>query len=316
MPYPDISIPGIPGPLIEPRDYTTTGDVTLSQRVNYFKNLTIASGHTMTGVAGGTIIVVQRTLSVVGTISVNGLGAIGGVSTAVGPGGGGLVSIGTTPTIGGVAPGAGRIQQWMANSGAGGPNNGSAWPAQVLNVPTDITLLSLILRYLTDAPSHTAVSGTYGPVGGGGGGASGVAAATGSAMSNGQPPNATNSGGSGFGGGGGGGGDAGFSPSQLAGGAGGGVILILCGILSGAGTISANGVNGGDASALAEGGGGGGGGGGAVVIAYHRAATTTPTLQATGGTGGGGKGSGQAGGNGGAGLATSFRINVGIASTI
>lgn len=339
--YPDLILPGFPGPLIPPTDWTVSGNTTLSQRINYFRNLTISGSSTLTGVAGGTIIVVQHKLQIdSGSIlSLNGLGGIGGAASAVGLGGGaylasvsnsftslstGVPALHMSDTIAFPPVLFDPIQPVMASGGTTSANqpggNGGAWSSTTAGAPTDISLFLALLQFITNARGHTDNATSFIGGGGGGGGANtsgsgsstgglyGQAGVTGTAL-------AAQSGGSGFGGGGGGGSIASlFGGSTGVGANGGGVILILCGILSGAGTIRANGNNG--TAPAANQGGGGGGGGGAVCVAYHIADSSTPTLQANGGTGGAPGGNGKTGGTGGAGVATSFRFNIGIASSI
>ena len=64
----------------------------------------------------------------------------------------------------------------------------------------------------------------------------------------------------------------------------GGVLIIFCNQLAGSGTISANGVAGGNGSVL-DGPGGGGSGGGSVTVMYQ-SDSSTATIQANGGSGG------------------------------
>ncbi len=323
----------LPGPLCWPGSVAVAANTTLGQRLNYYEDLTIPSGVTLTGVSGGTIIVCFSTLRVDGTLSVNGLGAAGGPSHQPGNGGGAwgrflsnaIRTQGGFLSAGSIATGipyaaAPALQAFMADGGgsadtavAGSP--GSAWPsatgslfdAQALD-PGDLPFLQhLIQLILLGGGSHS-----FGRVIGGGGGGGGAQqdwfpGLGGQIGARGQT--GTGPGGSGFGGGGGGGNTAATNQVQAgAGGAGGGVLAIYCHSLAGSGTISANGGDGNPA--LGDGGNGGGGGGGAVVVAYRQREATIPTLQANGGIGPNSAGAGAAGGNGGAGIALSFQIGV------
>lgn len=107
-----------------------------------------------------------------------------------------------------------------------------------------------------------------------------------------------------IGGGAGGGGGAintgiGSSGTSGSGGHGGGVIYIACNILSGVGTIRADGGN--ASSASGSGAGGGGGGGGGAIIIVRRSSTFSGTMSVSGGLGSAGSGGGSSGTNGSAG---------------
>lgn len=345
--FPDLILPGVPSPLIPPADYATAGNVTLPARVNFFRNLTVNSGHTLTCLGGGTIIVVQQTLTVVstGVISANGLGSQVNAAANGGGGGGGAYgraavltrSSGAFISFGAVsasnpyvlAPGT---QNFMAAGSAGGAagvagGNGGAWPLTGGGAfdasnsdPQEVDLVLALLDLIRAGNGKD--DATYGAIGGGAGGNGGVGQATaGSAGAAGNlggiggqgtsGNRAGGGGGSGFGGGGGGGGAGTTSGTGGQGGRGGGVILIICGFLTGTGTISANGNNG-SAGGASNGGSGGGGGGGAVVVGYHQVdGAGSPTVQANGGTGPAGTGTGTKGGNGGAGIALKFLFSVG-----
>lgn len=367
---PSIYIPTLPAPVFPPRDRVVSGNTTLANRVNYYRNLTINTGVTLTGVVGGTIIVVQQTLNVVGNISVNALGtkgyqAIAGQSRVNGGAFGGAypnntTSIGFSPrslgsffsqasVINSTTPWglADPITAYMGSGGqstnnapgtGGNGGAGGAWPFNAAGPfgleafdPQDWNLLVSLLDFIR---AHGArVSAQWGGVGGGagGGGGSGTSGTSqpGVTASMGWGTNgpATNqggaSGGSGIGGGGAGGQggntSGGFGTGTGgAGGNGGGILVIICGTLSGGGTISANGENGDNGNGVSDGG-GGGGGGGAALVSYHDLGSSTPTIQANGGSGGSGGTpgasgavSGGNGGAGGAGIATSFLINVGL----
>lgn len=109
------------------------------------------------------------------------------------------------------------------------------------------------------------------------------------------------------GGGGGGGGNNGATAAG-AGGGGAGVIKLRCGVLTGSGTIEANGGNGGNGTAGAGSWGGGGGGSGGLVAVYaDNADGWTGTLQALGGTHGTGSGETVAATDGSPGTAILFK---------
>jgi len=331
-------LPGLPAPMGPLRSVVIAGDTTLTTRLNYYDNLTVNTGVTLTGMPGGTIIVVRNVLSVVGTISVNALGGMGGAVVAGGYGGGawgrgasgdgggyrfngGFMANGS---LGAAVPYdvAPSMQRGMANGGAGGAagagSAGGAWPFTTGGLidalraePIDyLVMLKLWELILEGEGNNNATIGAIGGGGGGGGANLGANAAAGGTIGTaGVSPSGGSAGGGGSGIGGGGGGGNGTGATAGAGGRGGGALLILCGVLSGGGTISANGANGVNASG--NGGGGGGGGGGAAAVGYNVAASSTPTMQANGGTHGNGAGAGSNGGDGGAGLATSVKVNIG-----
>ena len=329
MPY-DLGALALPTHFSPVVDATISGNTTLTEQLNIFNNLTISGAVTLTGLAGGTIIIVRENLVIdnaSGVISVNALGAkpLGFGAISAGGAGGGAINFGTSAALTIEAFHA-RLQRIMASGGAGVNTNavggsGGAWSAASTANPlingwaTAAGLVELMLL----RPSDDA---TYGGIGGGAGGegADGVPAGTGGAGgtqgkagANGSAATASGGGGSGFGGGGGGGGASGTSGTPGDGARGGGTLLIITKTINNAGTISANGANGPNASAAGQCGGGGGGGGGAVHVLYEfTAGSGVGTLQANAGLGGtNGGGTGSAGGAGGAGMATSARIRAG-----
>lgn len=335
----------LPGRFETPTDFATSGNLTLPARYNYFKNLTVNNGHTLTGVGGGTLLVVEETLQIVagGVISVNALGGRGGASVNNAPGafgfGGGpwrpnlgafTITQGQFLSVGAIAAG----NPWERNiltammpvggvGGLGGGNNPGAvgsgpFPEAARGVfggatvpPAGWELIEELLRMMRERPTDDATTGGIGGGGGGSGaggngaGAGGAGGMAGTGGAVGASNGAGGGGGSGFGVGGGGGSGVGAAASG-AGGRGGGVLIIVCGTLNNLGIISA------DASAGAgtgnASGGGGGGGGGAVVVGYETL-TALGTLRALSG-GGGATGSGGTGAAGTAGLATSFQVSV------
>lgn len=269
--------------------FGTGGDGSATISVNtsltadmYYQNLTINSGVTLA--TQGFIVWVAGTLTVNGTLSAN-AAAQNGSNGLVNAGGAGGTLLPTNTTIGGVGAG-----------GAGGVNAGNTTGGS---------------------------SGCVGQKGGNGGAGAGVAGSAGNATQattgggtkrifyNMNPFNhplcGVNSGSSaltvfvGGTGGGGGGGNNNSTTGGGGGGAGGGACLVYANIITGTGTIHANGGNGGDGYAVSGNNGGGGGGGGGVLIVF----STTPsavaagvTATANGGTGGTGHGGGANGSNG------------------
>lgn len=333
---------GLPGRFTAPIDVTISGNTTLTERINYFKNLTINNGIVLTGLAGGTIIVVEETLTLsnaTSQISVNGLGGKGatGVTNAVAPGGYGggawgfdlttlTLTQGQFLSVGAISASnpyaRQRLQTAMGSGGAGMPFGGAggAYPAtsramfagttvQLAQWELVLALLELILERPTDDANGGGIGG-----GGGGAGGSGAAPGTGGvAGANGGKggtstgaAGAGGGGGSGFGGGGGGADSNSSSVASGAGGRGGGVLLVIAKTINNAGIITADGANGSNATA----GGGGGGGGGAAVLAYESTSGSgVGTVRANGGSAG--TGGSLNGGAGGAGLAASFKIRSG-----
>lgn len=327
---PSFTLPGLLGRATPPIDVVISGNTTLTERINYFRNLTVNSGITLTGIAGGTIIIVEGTLTNAGVISVNALGGLGGALNLPGYGGGawgrgfqtqtvrtagGFIST-TTPSASvpyAVAP---KAQRSMATGGvgqAGAGGAGGAWPFAtggmidaLQQAPLDYMLLLALWELIQEnMGDDNATTGSIGG-GGGGGGRSGANNASGAGGVFGMGGAANDAGGSGFGGGGGGG--SGTGGTGVAGGRGGGVLLLFCRTLDNTGgVISADG--GAGSNSGTAGGGGGGGGGGAVTVSYE-ALTAAGTVRASGGAGGTSS-SGSAGGAGGAGAAVSVKIRSG-----
>lgn len=298
--------PGLPAPLTPPEDKTFSVDTTLTVPVAYYKNLTINAGVTVTGLAGGTIIIVQETFTLNGVLSANGLGAAGGAANN-NPGSGAALRATDPP----------ELYLYMPRSGvpAAGAVGGAAtaWPLATATL-TDLQILILGIGYVLDGgriPGTAGVGSGFGAAGGGGGGGGCANAASSDAdgahdMGNGGDTS-TRSGGSGVGSGGAGGDGTGVTAG--AGGTGGGVSLVYCSVLSGSGSMTCNGTNG--ANGATNGGGGGGGGGGFACIAYHTTSNDSTTVSANGGTGGtAGGGTGFAGGNGSAGAAFKLQMSV------
>lgn len=336
---------GLPGRFRAPIDVTTSGSASLTERINYFKNLTVAAGHTLTAVAGGTIIVVEEklTIAATGVLSANALGGKGASAAtnaiAAGGYGAGLWNYdSTTPltvTMGQfLSSGAisstnpfvrQRLQPLMAAGGAGGAltvvgTNGAAYPvasrglfAGTTIALTQWELVLALMELMLERPTDDATAGAIGGGGGGAGGSggAGTGGAGGTVACRGASSSAAGAGGgggSGFGGGGGGAGGSGGTTAGGVGGRGGGVLIVIAREVDNGGTISANGGPGtaGDSTT----GEGGGGGGGAVVVAYeHVSGSGVGTVQANGGSGS--NGAGNNGGAGGAGLASSFDIRSG-----
>lgn len=132
--------PMLPGRFTAPADVTIAANVTLTEQINYFKNLTIADTKVLTGLAGGTLLIVEETLTIAGAtsqITGDGMGGIGGASVAgaVSNGGlgGGVVAPGLTLTrtngfvsVGAISAtnppyhGIPMLQPPMGTGGAGG----------------------------------------------------------------------------------------------------------------------------------------------------------------------------------------------------
>ena len=284
-------LPGLIGRFTTPADVTISSNTTLATRINYFATLTVNASITLTGLAGGTVIICETALVNAGTISAN---ALGGRSAGYGGGAWGRGKQPVIRTSGGFISDAAlgatvaydlapTVQQHMASGGStvngAAGSAGGAWPFTtgapidaLRGEPIDYLLLLALWDLLQQGQGND--NATTGAIGGGGGGGNGL------------------------------GGTAG-----RAGGRGGGVLLIICKALNNTGTISANGANGTAGSGASTGGGGGGGGGG-VVVAYETL-TAAGTIQASGGSGGAAGAGGAAGGAGGAGAAASFNIRSG-----
>lgn len=332
----NLSAWGVPPPQTTPIDVTISGASTLTEQVNYFRDLTINSSQTLTGIAGGGIIVCRDlTINSSGIIDFNGLGAKGGATSSLSGYGGGAWGFDVT----GLARTNGffdsasatdfftpRLQMAMASGAAGRntngtPSAGSAWPAAssspgggTWGLQGGWPLVGALIELMHHRPTDDA---TAGAIGGGGGGAShsaavggtaGIAGIIGGKGTDGTVATASGGGGSGFGGGGGGAGRTAGGTAQ-AGGRGGGVLVIVCRNINNAGTIRANGAAAGANAANSPA--AGGGGGGAVVVLYETTSGSgVGTLQANGGAAGTSSG-GVNGSAGGAGLAASFKIRSG-----
>lgn len=243
---------GLPGRFATPIDVTISGNTTLSERINYFKNLTINNGIVLTGVAGGTIIVVEETLTLsngTSQISCNALGGKGAAQQAAntvgaaGFGGGvwgfdsatpltitqgqflssGAMSA-TNPVV------RARLQTLMAAGGAGGSaagndgTAGTAYPVASKGMFASTTiqlaqweLILALMEMMLERPTDDATGGGIG--GGGGGSGSGGAAHSSGGTGGTVGSKATVGSGAGSGGpggsgfGGGGGGGAGAAAS-------------------------------------------------------------------------------------------------------
>ena len=334
----------LPGHFTAPVDVTISGSVALTERFNYFKNLTINNGIVLTGLGGGTIIVVEETLTLANgssQISVNELGAKGAASEGLGGKGGGLpfsnnaVGVLTMGALSHATLAATVPYIWPplilvnnGDGGAGGAYNaaGSAGVAATTMTPpvsdaarsitfqweTFISALhAMLMRWEDDA--------TYGGIGGGGGGAGGGTAGTGASVAGGVGGSkgalgsagaGGGGGGGGLGSGGGGGGGGVGAGAGGPGGRGGGALLILCRTLNNAGLLTADGGAGSNGTGTNAGGGGGGGGG--MVLVGYETLTALGTLRANGGAAGALIGTGLNGAAGAAGITGSFKIRSGV----
>ena len=264
---------------------TTLADSGIGVKVMQYNNLTVNTGIYLEGHANDKVLVilVKGTLTLNGTIRMNGRGGIGGTGNisdggdagAFGGGGGGGA---TGLALGGGGGGFGQAGQV---EGLGGGRNESTYPwvptlpfasfcgrgGNGGNVAVGTVGINLMNALLVALPFET-VRYLYGA--------------------------------------GGGEGTGGFDGGD--GGQGGGVIWIEANaiIWGGAGIVSVNGVNG-SAGGAAKGGGGGGAGGFAQIVFLTK--TGASTIQATGGTAGaGGGGGGFAGGAGVAGSTGEFQV--------
>ncbi len=256
-----------------------------------------------TGATGGVLAIdVQNTLTLnTVTVSVDGLGFRGGAGLQLNG-----VTAGTANTdFRSVAPAAyagAAVNGWHGSKGegiAGSPlwvesagtflSTGSGYPGVVADGSMGRGAPGNAGGGGTDAES---VAGNSNNAGGSGGGNGGIGGAGGNSQgvdlaSGGVPaasfPNSVNRVVMG-GGGGAGGRNNGVAATDSAGGAGGGIVMIRAGFLSGTATITANGLNPGNATP--NDGGGGGGAGGSIVILTEAGGETGLTLQARGGAGG------------------------------
>lgn len=250
-------------------DVTISGDTTLTNDMNY-RNLTIDGGVTLR--TAGYSVRVSGTLVNNGTISVAG-GNGGNGSTGIGAGGAGGVQ---------AYPGH-RYTLGMATAGGDGEGTSGTGTANGTGGTAGASELTV-----TYAPRILRAGG-----GGGGGGAHGVAD---SAVKNSAGPLAGARGGAG-----GAATGAGASSRRGAGGgAGGGVIEIWAYTINNAGTITANGGDGGNGVTSTEASGNGGGGGGGCIQIFYHAVTgsglgTRTVAGGAAGTGGNGGAAGSSG---------------------
>ena len=265
------------------------GTLTLARDM-FYSNLTVPVATTLE--TNGFRIYVKNTLTVAGTIDNSGAAAVtntGGAGTAGGTMFGGTAGAnGVTATIasGAIAGNNGTNQTLGGgnNSGRGGTGGLTGVAAGGVGGTQNVLVTSF---GDTRADPQTTVGAFIGlnPVGG-------VTSCPSVA-----------------GGTGGGSGAAGpVNPQSVSGGGGGagGPILICCRVLTGAGTIQANGGAGAAGSAGNAGGGAGGGGGQILLTAGDRTAFTGTTT-ANGGAGGAGIGTGANGANGAAGTVISVQ---------
>lgn len=336
----------MPGRFFTPGSLSTVGNVALTERYNYFTNLTINNGHAVSGIAGGTIIIVENKLQLVGTgaLHCNELGGKGAASSGAGNLGLGGYGGGAFRynAVGGLNATQGQfisqaaisatnpyireiLTPMLPSGGAGGTGGsgagivGSSFPAAgagLFGSPspapslTGLALLEYLLNLIVERSDDNATSGGIGG-GGGGGGAGGNAAGAGGAggtLGTQGSAGATTQGGGGGGSGFGGGGGGGGAAAIGANAAGGrgGGVLIVL-----CGELDNGGVisaNGG-AGGNAFQGCGGGGGGGVVSLGYETlSGVGIGSVLASPGAGGNSTGSGGNGGNGGSGLVNTYKI--------
>jgi hypothetical protein len=255
---------------------TLTGD-------SYYANLTINTGISLN--TGGYRIFVSGTLTLSGTSIIsrdgnNGTngdsGTAAGAAIAAGSIGGGTV--GGAGGAAGVAGGAGGAPTGGTSVGGGGGAGGRgnvnvvlAGNGGTISVPTAANGGPQVLRDVSRG-----ISGRH----------------LGAAILSG-----------GTGGGGGGGGSTGATRNGGGGGSGAGVIIIAANIITGTGTITANGGNGGNGSTTGgttNGGAGGGGGGGTVLLVNNQltGGFTIAQVFVNGGSGGTASAGGATGTNG------------------
>lgn len=244
---------------------TLSANTTLTRDMQY-DALTIDAGVTL--FTHGYRVRCRGTVTVKGTITASGSAGATGTATAGGAGGagapGGTVGGGYTGGAGGFGATSGAAGTSVATDTLGGGSGGAGGANKTKTGGAGGAggTAPSAFPTVTTVTDKTIVGGA------GAGGGSGGTSAT-------------------FGGGGGGGG-------------GGGVVLIICTslVLTGTGTIKANGGNGGAAylytTAIGSRGGAGGGGGGGTILILCRAATniTATNVTALGGTPGPYKGTG------------------------
>ena len=264
---------------------TISANTTLVRNM-YYSNLTVNSGITLN--ASGWRILVTGTLTLNGNISNDGTSAVANVA-------------GTSPTVAttylgcgtsggngatGSNPGtAGSNSTYACVGGIGGQGGSVGGVAGTLTAPAAIDGGLYILSQLPNAwmgRSSVALNSTVSYLQGGTGGGSGKC----------NKGSAT-------------------TVKSGAGGAGAGIVTVAAKIVTGTGSITANGGNGGNSSFTGSSvgiTGGGGGGGGGVVVFIYQIPVTTITLSANGGTGGTAIGGGTAGVSGANGYVYSINV--------
>jgi uncharacterized repeat protein (TIGR01451 family) len=270
-------------------------------RVPQYTTATLSSGLTTlawNGSTGGVLAFdVSQQLTLGGTVSVDGLGFRGGAGVSLGGGSGAstdYVTLASNAANGSKGEGIAGSPENMSNATLTGITNNSGSNE---GYPQG--------SYARGAPGNAGGGGTDGNPSandqntGGGGGANGGAGGQGGYSWN------TSSNSGGFGGvaypanafavvmgGGGGAGTTNNGTSDpntnttginSSGAAGGGIVLITAGLVSGAGTITANGQT---ALNVANDGGGGGGAGGSIILIANSGSLSGLTVSAAGGTGG------------------------------
>jgi hypothetical protein len=298
-------------------DQTFSASTTLTTGVNFFRNVSIASGVTLT-LGASPCLLVADTISNSGTITTNvvkGAGGVpGGSAGAGGPGRHGIIILARSLTTGTIRAdgGAGVNGTAGTTSGSGGAGGGGLfWEISGYPAGTGGT---------GGGPSGYTAAGSKNAGGGGAGFAAGTAIAGGpggsaSVVTYSTPlslstdlfksvidtwitsvlgkslttPRAVPA----LGGSGGGGGGAYLSSNGGGGGGGGGQILVY-GTTITAGTITAVGGSGGNGAGGGFPGGGGGGGGG-IIYVFYKSLSGTFSFSVAGGAGGTGSYTGTAG---------------------
>jgi hypothetical protein len=293
-----------------------TSNTTLSAGINIYRNLSIASGVTLTlGASPGVIIAYSVTNS--GTIASGWvMGSGGGVFIGAGPGGGGrgaviilASSIGTgTVTANGANGANGGVVPAYTRGGGGAGGAGNFWLISGDAVPNGGNGGG---SYAGPRGSNGGGGGTGGSYQGGNGGSATTTTFSASSLLKqlfkavcdwwlvnivGKTPSSTISIPS-LGGSGGGGGGAHDGNGAGGGGGGGGGQIIIYGTSVTAGTVRAKGGAGGNGGNSGYDYGAGGGGGG-IIYVYYRSLTGTFTYDVSGGAGGTGDGNGYPGGTG------------------
>jgi hypothetical protein len=310
-------------------DATYTTSTTLATGVNFLRNVSVASGVTLT-LGASPCVLVADTLTNSGTITTNVVKGAGGAPSVAGVGAGGdglhgiivlarSVSVGTIRADG--RPGGDASS--ITTSGAGNNGTGglfweiSGYPAGMGGKGAHVT------RHGGAGSKNAGGGGAFDTVGGVGGGAGGAATVITFASPTdllrelfktvadlwivnvlGKSPTTTKPSPA-LGGSGGGSGLGRDGSEASGGGGGGGGQIIIYGNSVTAGTVTAVGGRGGHGGA--EGGNdcGGGGGGGGIVYVFYKSLTGTFSFNVAGGAAGTGDYTGQAGS---AGSATAFAI--------